>query len=317
MHSFAATIKNLLAVLFFLFSFSTAFAGSVSQLKGTKVLIELEGDSAQPGQDFYVLDSNGKKVAIVKISQVKGNKGTGEVTKGKAILGGATILKAAGQETPPTASKQKPTAKSSQKTKTEETNNEPSTPVSSKRKKLSGGVLAGYGMNTMTLTVQNPNVPSIKEDATLTDSSFSVKAFADYDFSPSFTIRFATGWEPYSVKGTTSLAICNNGSSKSCTVSMDYLALEGSAHYNFLTGKTRGWVGLGYSFLIEMSKNVDVPNLSSSGGTNQMVLASVGADFGLSGGKFIPVVVEYGMFPGSSNVVASSIYLRAGYGFNF
>lgn len=292
-----------LTVLFSFLGMSPAFAGSVSQLKGSKALIQLEGEPAQAGQEFYVLDSNGKRIALIKISQVKGDRAIGEVTKGTAVLGASTKLKARpGEHSPPNEPR---------------TTSASSSTNSTKRKKISGGVLAGYAMNSMKLTVQNPSAPLIKEDVTLTDSSFSVKAFADYDLSPEFTIRAATGYESFAVKGSTAVAICSNGASKDCKVAFDYLTFEGSAHYNFITGSTRAWAGLGYAFLLQMAKSLDVPNLSADGGQNQMILISAGADFGLSGGSFIPVVLEYGMFPGSSNVVASAIYARVGYGFNF
>jgi hypothetical protein len=48
-----------------------------------------------------------------------------------------------------------------------------------------------------------------------------------------------------------------------------------------------------------------------------MILFSTGVDIGLNKGAFIPLVLEYGMFPGSTDVKASSIFARAGYGWNF
>ncbi len=313
------TIATALTALLFA-STSQTFAASVSQLKGSKALIQLEGDSANAGDEFYVLDSNGKRKAIIKISQIKGDKAIAEIIKGDAMLGG--ILKPrtnSNSENQEPA--QRPAAKSDKKKKTDSQSEEESSSGGAtsflKRKKIVGGVLGGYAMNSMKLTVQNPNAPSIKEDVTLTDSSFSVKGFADYDFSSTFTVRAASGLETFAVKGTTSAAICDNGNSTSCTVSFVYLPFEASAHYNFMTGKTRAWAGIGYSFLFQLSKTVSVPNLSAEGTTNQEILISGGVDYPLSKGKFIPVVLEYGMFPGSSNVVASAIYLRTGYGFNF
>ena len=288
---------------------ATSFAASISQLKGSKVLVQLEGDAAKAGQDFYVLDSNGKRVALVRINQVKGDKAVGEVTKGTAILGGVMKLKTAATETT-----ERPKAAPVKKSRVEDVE---SNSTSSSRKKLSGGVLLGYAMNNMSLTVQDPTTPSLKEDVKLKDSSFSLKGFADYDLSKSFTLRFASGLETFAVKGSTTAAICDDRGSTSCEVSFNYLALEGSAHYNLMTGNTRAWLGVGYSFLLQMSKKVNIPNLSADGSTNQMILISAGTDIGMSGGSFIPIVVEYGMFPGSSNVVANAIYVRGGYGFNF
>lgn len=315
MRNTALTFISLFLLFFLTFALTligfpaTSFAASISQLKGDRALIQLEGDSAKAGQEFYVLDSNGKRVALIKLSQVKGDKAVGSVTKGTAILGGTLKLKTAATETT-----DRPKARQAPKA-----NRVEDVPAANanKRKTLSGGVLLGYAMNNMSLTVQDPTTPALKEDVKLKDSSFSLKGFVDYDLTKSFTLRFASGLESFAVKGDTTAAICDNRGSTSCEVSFNYLALEGSAHYNLMTGNTRAWIGAGYSFLVQMSKKVNVPNLSADGSTNQMILLSAGTDIGLSGGSFIPLVVEYGMFPGSSNVVANAIYIRGGYGFNF
>lgn len=299
-------VTFLFSILFSLFTFSVAIAGTVNQIKGNKARLQLEGENAQAGQEYYVLDGNGKKIALLKITQIRGTQAVAEITKGKAFVGGSIKLKTENAE-----------QKTSQKVKNESSESEQPTASPTKRKKISGGVLVGYAMNSLKLTVQNASAPLIKEDVTLTDASFSGKVFADYDLAPSVTIRIATGYESFAVKGSTAANICSNSTSKDCKVAFDYLTFEGSAHYNFLTGNTRAWAGLGYAFLLQMAKSVDVPNLSTDSGQNQMILISAGADFGLSGGKFIPVVLEYGVFPGSSNVVASAIYARAGYGMSF
>ena len=221
------------------------------------------------------------------------------MTKGRAVDGAAVIVKgsagSAKDSSTPTASR--------------------ATGEKSffKKGKHVGGILAGLAMNSLALTIQN--TAGAKEDASLKDMSFNLKGFYDYDFMPEITIRGAAGLETFNTKGSTKANLCDNGTS--CTAAFNYLALEGSAHYNFLTGKTKAWVGLGYSFLIQMSKASNIPNLTSDSSTNQEILVSLGADFWMGPKSFIPVVVEYGTFPGSANVVASAIYVRSGYGLTF
>ncbi len=281
-----------------LLSFEFSLAASVTQVKGSKVLISIEGIEAASGTEVYVLDNSNKKIGLLAIRQVKGSKAIADLLKGRAVDGAALIVKS------PSATKSSGSASSS--------------PSSSdkgflKKGKNVGGVLVGLAMNSLALTIQN--VAGIKEDAVLKDMSFNLKAFYDYDFMPELTIRGAAGLETFSAKGSTKAALCDNGTN--CGVSFNYLAFEGSAHYNFLTGKTKAWVGLGYSFLVQMSKASNIPNLSSDSSTNQEILISAGADFWMNAKSFIPVVVEYGTFPGSANVVASSIYVRSGYGLTF
>jgi hypothetical protein len=175
----------------------------------------------------------------------------------------------------------------------------------------------------MSLTAQyQPSAATSLRSAatTLTGSSFSFKGFVDYDFSSELTFRGAVGLEPFTVSGdatSNGLNICDDGTSSTCKVNFNYIAFEGSIHYNFLTGKNRAWAGLGYSYMLTASKTINIPNVQTSGSTNQMILVSVGGDFNIGKkGSFIPVVVEYGTIPGD-NVKASAIYLRGGYGFSF
>lgn len=278
---------------------TTTWAASVTQVKNNKLMLELEGESAAPGTEFFVL-SGGKRIGLVVVRQVKGNKAVGDITKGRANPGDKAQLRSEWQAANgggAAASGGRPGRKRG-------------SPV---------GILAGYAMNSMALTVQSSTNTALKENVTLSGSGFNLKGFYDYTLSPSIVVRASTGLEMFSVTGTTTgaTAICDKGLSKTCEVAFNYLAFEGSAHYNYLNGKHKAWIGLGYSFLLAVSKKNTIPNLSSDSSTNQMILFGTGADIGLSGGSFIPVVVEYGMFPGSSNVTASSILARVGYGWHW
>jgi hypothetical protein len=282
-----------------------ALAASVTQVKGTKLMIQLDGLQTAPGAELYILNEDGKKVGLVQVKQVRGDKALAEITKGRATAGAQVQVKGAGGGA---------TAAGSATTDTGSGAGASGSSASKKGKKV-GGILAGYAMNNMSLTAQY-NAGN-KEDLTMKDSGFSLKGFYDYEVSPAFTIRASTGLEMFSVKGTTTINICENGTSKSCEVSFNYLAAEASAHYNLTNGSFKAWVGLGYSFLFAVSKKSNVPNLSSDSSTNQMILISTGADIWTSKTAFFPVVVEYGMFPGSSNVKADAIFVRGGYGFTF
>jgi len=291
----------------------SSFAASVSQVKGNKLLIQLDGLQVAQGSELYVLNEDGKKIGLVQVRQVKGDKALAEITKGRAVVGAPMQVKGA-----PAAAAPAPTDSASpDATATAETETAASATPASKTKKGKhvGGILAGYSMDSMNLTVQYNS--GVKEEANLKDSGFSLKGFYDYSISPAFTIRLASGLEMFSAKGTTQATICENGTSKNCEVSFNYLAMEGSAHYNITQGPMKIWAGLGYSFLFAVSKKNNIPNLSSDSSTNQMILISAGGDFWTSKTSFFPVVVEYGMFPGSSNVKADGIFLRAGYGFTF
>lgn len=274
---------------FAFFSFSIAKAAQVSKVNQTQAIVELQGEPAEIGGEFYSLNADGKKVSLLVVKQVKGDRALMLIKKGKATVGDSVQAKAAVSK-----------SASAEKRKLR------------KRTPLSGGLLASYAMSTMSMSVQ---VGTVKEDVKMSNSSFGLKAYLDYDLSPTITVRGATGYETFATKGTITQSLCDG--TTNCQANYNYLPLEGSAHYNFMTGNTRAWVGLGYSFLIEMSKSVNIPNLNAENKTNQMILFSLGADIRSGATNFIPIVVEYAMFPGSTNVVASAIYVRAGYGFSF
>lgn len=300
-------ITNWITVSAFIFSSSLALAGSVSKIKDNKVLLQLDDTAANVNDEFFLLNPEGKKKAIITIKQIKDGKAVGEITKGQADVGFTMKAKSA------------PSASNNNTTETENTESNNDSPRSRYKGKLAAGALIGYGMHTLSLTVQNPSVPSQKEDAKLTDSAFSVKGFADYNMSPALTVRGAVGWEPFSAKGTTKQAICESGKSNACQASYNYLALEGDAFYNFISNKKmKIFLGLGYSYLIQVGKTVTIPNINSENTTNQMVLGTVGMNYYVRGGKgFIPAQVEYAIYPGSTNVQASSLFVRSGYGMTF
>lgn len=306
-----------ISILFSTFM-QNAWSAQITKMKGNKVLINLDGATYREGEELFALNANGKKLAIIKITQVKGEKAIGEITKGKAEEGYSVVAKSAAGSTAAHAS----TAESQQESADESQDDSSNTRTRMKRKKIAGGVLLGYAMNTMSLTAQyQPASGALRSASTnLTGSSFSIKGFGDYDLMPEVTIRGAFGLEPFAAKGDASTGgqnICGDGASSSCSVSFNYITFEGSIHYNFLTGKNRAWVGAGYAFMFTASKSLNIPNLQTAGSTNQMLLVSVGADFGIGKkGHFIPVVAEYGYIPGD-NVKASAIYLRAGYGIPF
>lgn len=285
-------IKIISSLIFSMVTLSTsgAWAAKVIKSNSTQALVDTEGETMTSGSEYYAINANGKKVAILVVKQSKGEKALLMIQKGRTSAGDTL------QSKPSRSNGDQPVDST----------------ISRKKYSLAGGVLAGYAQSTMSMSVQSG---TSKEDIKMTDTSYSVKVFADYDLSPTLTVRGASGYETFAAKGTINQALCAGTSS--CHANYNYLPLEGSLHYNFSPGKTKMWVGLGYSFLIEMSRDVNIPNLNSESKTNQMLLFGLGADFKLSGKSFVPVVLEYATFPGSTNVTASAIYLRAGYGFGF
>lgn len=291
------SFRNVLAftVLFGLSIPLTAFASSVSAIKNKQVVITMDTETYQVGQVVYGM-TGPKKTALIQIQKIRGNKALGTITRGHVAVGGTTMVRTA------PAARQRNEESSYNRTSYTHT-----------RKKWSGGILASYAMQSASMTVQTL---TDSESAKFTGSAMGFKGFVDYDYSSNVTIRGAFGLEPLNTKASTTLALCGNGTTNACKFNYNFIAVEGSVHYNLVTKPSRYWIGLGYSYLLDGGHSNNVPNVQLSGGSSQMILFGAGADFSFRKG-FIPVALEYGMFPGGGGVTISSIFFRAGYGWNF
>lgn len=282
---------------------SLSEANTVSQVRDKRVLLNITQGNVEAGQEVQIVQ-DGRRVGVVTIRQVRGQQAVAEIKSGRAVKG-ARFQPAR-------------TTKTRGSTPTRATDFEDP--------KWTIGVMGSFSQNSMSFTAQQGSGASLRSsDVTFTGNSFGVRGIVDYDWSPSITIRAAAAYEPFSVTGTGNstatatlgLPICNSGTSSSCEVSFTYLGFEGTAQYNYTNSAAwRGWVGLGYSFLLTMSSSITVPNLQSASSFNQMVLFSTGADLMRTSESYVPVSLEYGYIPGT-NVKASAIYLRGGYAWTY
>jgi hypothetical protein len=298
-------LKSIIAFNIFISFAGTANAASISQTKGTKALIQFEDTEMEQmvvGAQLYAFNSENKKIGILEIKQIKGTKAICEILKGRAENGNTLKLK--GAIAKQNSMDNSPTGESEEKITTHV------------RKKKAAGFLIGMANNSFAMDVGLTN-STTRYPATLSGTSFNLKAFGDYDLSKSLTLRFAGGMETFAAKGSIASPVCDSGTSTACSVDFTYLAFEGSAHYNLLKKSTRVWVGIGYSLLLQASTKTNIQNLQTAGGTNQVVLFGAGADIPVGGRGFIPIVAEYGYFPGGSDVKATALYIRGGYGFSF
>lgn len=304
---------------------SIAFAGEVLQVKGSKALLNIGDLAVSQGSEVYALNPEGKKKGLLVIRQVRNDKAVAELTKGTAEPGWSLMVKGGSAPAP---------APSESDSSGEEPNTERVQDVQGSaqqqqdraqrpkgflgkflKRGTAAGVMVGMAQNSMALTSKQSGVAGVSEDISLKGNSYNLTGFYDYDFSKSITVRGVVGMETFDVSGTSSKPVCSNGTS--CSASFTYLAGEAHGHYNFMRGKTRGWVGAGFLFLLTMAKSSTITSLDASNSTNQMITFEGGADIDMGKGHFIPVSLEYGLYPGSSSVKAQSLFLRAGYGWRF
>jgi hypothetical protein len=277
----------------------TAFAATVTAVKNKRIMISLDGEAASSGTEFFVINASGKKVAIVKVTQVKNGKAIAEISKGTAQVGYSLQLKGGGGKSGGSGSADSYYDK--KLTNRARTGN-------------SMGVVGGYLMNSMTASfIGGVFGSTYKVNADMAGSGFGALGFYDYAFSPRWVFRGMAGLEQYNVSGTITTPDCAN--TTNCSVSLTYLSMYGYGRYNILNEKTKWWAGLGYGYLYAMSKSATAINVSQVS-ANQIFMFSTGVDIRLSAKSYIPISLEYGMFPTSDSVSAKIIYLRAGYAWN-
>lgn len=280
----------------------TVQAAQVTQVKGNRVLLDLSGgmEGTVAGDELIAVDGNGKRKALLKVRQVKNNKATADITKGKADIGYTLTPR-------PQAVSRKESEEDSQD-------------EGRSRRKSNGttyGILGGY--NQMQLAASfDVGSPSRTATTNMTGSNFGITGFYDFPLTSSLQIRAMGGLEQIGGSGSTTYPDCGNGTSETCSFSATYLSFYGQGKWNFYNEKTKAWVGLGFGYYMAMAKASNV--LSESGlATNQVIDLGVGVDIpvGRRNKNFIPISFDYGMFPTSPTVSKANImFLRAGYGWN-
>ncbi|MEK2645091.1 hypothetical protein [Bdellovibrio sp. BCCA] len=287
---------------------SAAYSASVSAVKGQKVLINLEGDATSEGDEFYLLNpANNKKTAIIRIKQVKGSKALGEIVKGRAAQGYALQAKAA--------------SKMSADVPASETSEEEAAPVSRNDMsylrvvKDSYGVTGSYIMNSMNADVSYKDGFGIshKTSTSMSGSGFGVGGFYDYALGQSLIGRGSAAIEQFNVSGNASEAAC--AGSTSCDAKINYLSLYGLLKWYPIQGKYRGWIGGGMGYMLAVSKSSTALNESQIS-TNQVFTFAVGTDIQMNRKNYIPISIEYNLFPASDTVKANMIVIKGGWAWN-
>lgn len=299
--------KALIISALTVFATSTSFAAVVTTVKGKRALIDLEGDSSEAGDEFFLIDpSSTKKTAIIRIIQVKGQKALGEILKGRAAPG--NTLQAKGTSRPMSADV-----------------TDPSAPVERSARGASGryltmlkesyGITGSYIMNSMQAEVSYRDSLNAlqRTSASMSGTGFGIGGFYDYPFGDSFAGRAFAGIEQFNVSGDVSAAACSG--STTCDAKINYLSVYGLGKWYFLPGQYRSWVGAGAGFLLALSKSSTALNESQIS-TNQTITLAIGTDIQMSRQNYVPVSLEYNMFPDSSTVKASMIILKAGWAWN-
>lgn len=283
MHLRQATV-SLAIVIFTFFTCKIAHAASVKAVQNTKVLLELNGDTATEGDLFIAVDpSTGKRLGIIKITKVKGNRALGNIVKGRAAKGWDANPR--GKQAARKAPKQE----------------KPSSGPSN----LGIGGMVGYAMENQSVTFNTPVFTT-----NMTGNGFSGHVFGDYNFTDMFGVRGVAGMDMLSVSSN------DTCTGQKCSTSITYLTLGGWGRLNFWPGELNPWIGGGMLFLMPMSSDSTAIATDSISSTYAFVLGG-GVDWRLDSSMYIPIQFEYALFASSTGVSTNWMALRAGLGFSF
>ncbi len=325
-----SVLPAVLVLVFVMFlPFSSAQAARITKVKGKKVLVDIENSDIQEGQKYFVV-VDGKKIAVILVSQVKNGRALADITKGHAeVDAGVEPVKksAAKSDDAPKAGDDNAAADGDAASKSEgdkaagegqdtssgggdkeaSSNDDMVLKKKESAKKGSGpglsvGVLLGYAMDSQTLP--DPNGASVA----MTGSGYSLKAVIDYGFTPRIGVIARLGVEQFNLTGSSTLG--------SWTTSITYLTTDALLRFNFTTSKFVPFfeLGLGVHYPLSKSSNIlNVPQISAT----TVLFGGLGFNYNMSKKTFLTLLAEYGYFPPSNNISTSLITFRAGGGMHF
>jgi hypothetical protein len=289
--------------LAFLFIAAPAFAIEVVKIKGKSALIDLKGEPAAIGDMFYALSDDGKRRGIIKISKVKGDKAIGKIVKGKAEVGMSLELRPSGGGKTAVAAAESEDAPSSDY-------------PAGEHKKMHWGAIFGITQTTMKAQVNDfTDSTQVFGTTNMSGMSYSAKGLFDYELFPRIWFRGSSGLEGVDVSGN---SICGSGNTNACNAQIWYFSFDFLGRYVFADPgkKFRPWAGAGVEMLFPLSKKATALNTGTITTTSVMIVTG-GLDWQLSPKYYIPISLEYGLFPSSSEVKANWIGVRAGFAVPF
>lgn len=289
-----AKIRPLVLVLLF-FIGASAIAAQVTKVKGKGVLIGLSGEAAMPGDKYFLLNSAGKKKAIVQITKVKGGQALGRVTAGKAEVGMSLVRGSSGGGGSAVASH----------------SSHRDSGYSGRgflRSRSYWGPMIGYGMDSMAVDLNTTPARS----TSMSGSAFSVNGFFDYQLFERVWFRGAAGYQGFNVKSSDSCPNTTGG----CNANISYADFTFLGRYLFTDTAFRPWAGAGFDLIFPISKSSTALD-SGSINTTGVIVITAGFDYSINPNMYIPVSIEYGLFPHSSSVNADWITARIGLAWPF
>lgn len=306
-------MKNIIyqfLIINFLFCFigaPLAHSAYVSKVKGKKILISIKrSGQVKKGDVFYLMNSEKKKKALIKILKVKGKKALAIVRKGKAKKGFTLKLKrrrVSSQEVHDTETINLTKRRKSPRTKFR----------TSEGKKIRFGITGGMNLYNLHAkqfeTPQGANVPA----SDLTGQGLDGKLTVSLLPLRYLQLDLGSGFKQFSI--TSAEEACQiSGEPKSCETLIQYIT--GSVLGKFVSPKWaffNFFIGGGYEFNFPLSKKTIGPYISEPSITTLgLIFVNTGLNLFIHPSVTIPLSFEYGLFPSSDFIKGTYMKFTTG-----
>jgi hypothetical protein len=274
---------------------SQAFAGVIEQVKNGKVLIALKGTPAQVGEQFFALNENNKKTAILEVTAVKGDRAVAKITKGTTKLADTILSKGLGAAP-------------------EKNSPSESTFIRHDLKKLAVNIkVSTDAISTLQQDSTNP-FPN-KETVDMKGSNIGLNVTMGIPLGKTLSIQGFAGYEMLKVAGTALRLVCDGKTTTDCNADISYLTVGALGRLTYASNSMEYWAGAGFGFKQPIAKKSTALTLDNISLANTAIIA-LGLDYHLSNTKFIPVSFEYHKSFNESETVPtiSHMGLQVGFG---
>lgn len=272
-----------------------SFAASVVKIKGNRALLNLEGESAREGEEFFALNLEGKRKGLIRINKVRGDKALGTIFKGKAETGWLLSRRVG-----PGGAAVTSTGDAASSTSSENS-------FSSSANEMYWGVVGGFGSQSISVDLGAPDDKTVDH----TGTGINLSGLIDAPIRGNFWFRGLGGFQQYSLTSGENATLCGTGE---CKIEINYLAFDLWGRYIFNPGHYQMWAGAGFGLYFSIGDDSTTIEANS---TAQTILFGAGIDIYSSEKMSIPIQIDYSMFTNQEAVKASSINLKGGVAFKY
>lgn len=276
-------------------------AQTIKQFKDNKVLVEFPaGYAIAKDEEFFVLNDKNKRSALIKITNVKGNRATGTVVKGNVVVGNSI---------------QPRKATAGQNMKGSESASAAEAPSFLRFDRMKLGFNFKYMMNAISAK-QTDGTNS--ETVAMKGSNFGLSSNFDMPLAGKLIARGEAGIEMLDVKGTGQFNSCAARTSTACDAKITYMTLGAAGRYDLMQSKFTMFVAGGGLIKIPLSKKSTSLDESKIEMANS-IYAALGGDFMMGNKSYFPVSLEYHLSLNKSDTVPviDQMNLTFGYGIIF